>query len=537
MTQKLSFILKKVFFGTLFILFFTTCSKKDPEPIKPVNSINDLINSALALSDVEATSRVTTQTNNSVPTSSNNSNYSCDKKIIRFANKTDNISVTAFDGDNRNSADLYPGAIIRLKDLRQTNTLNSIGSFPRETASITSSLPFNGSSMSVSNPSKASVSNAINEIVSKFEKENGTVPANTFYTAKIAYSLQQGLQEFGVNAAYLGNSASAKFSVSNKVEDKTFFIFFKQTYHTVSFPYPSNPAGFFANNVNLDELKNSVQNDNPLGYISDVTYGRVIVAKLTYTSNISTQSTDLEANINLGLANIGGTFNAETQQILDDSQIEVAVLGGSADDAIAITTGDKDAENVIKKIDTYIKNGVNKPKLGKEISYTVKYLSNNSLFSVGSVTEYTEQACKLIPKKVSIKGINFRNIPTNNAITGNNWDGISDPPDLYYKVTDASNNVYLDGRDFTKYDISSSLLPVGWSRLSFEIPNWATTPIFVDCWDRDGFLSSDEFMGYVRFNMSDYITGANAFPNKVTKYGNTDVNSNRLQVELELLWE
>lgn len=108
------------------------------------------------------------------------------------------------------------------------------------------------------------------------------------------------------------------------------------------------------------------------------------------------------------------------------------------------------------------------------------------------------------PKSYSnfkITSIRLNQLPfvDNNA---SSWD-ISSGPDLFYKLTDANNNVYAIGDQFD--DLISTDLPLNWNfTKAFQINN-LNTSFFVQFYDYDD-LDSDDYIGLVGFKASLYTT-------------------------------
>lgn len=103
-------------------------------------------------------------------------------------------------------------------------------------------------------------------------------------------------------------SSSAALKISNKVEEKSAYIIFTQKYHTVSAGYAGLPSGFFGNNIKVEDLKNTVAGNNPLGYIK-VVYGRVLIAKITYSGREQLTEKELAIKLNNGLGKVDFTVS------------------------------------------------------------------------------------------------------------------------------------------------------------------------------------------------------------------------------------
>ena len=92
------------------------------------------------------------------------------------------------------------------------------------------------------------------------------------------------------------------------------------------------------------------------------------------------------------------------------------------------------------------------------------------------------------------------------------WD-ISNGPDVFFNMEDASSNVLFDGSGSTYNDISAGSLPLAWNFVTaYAITN---TGVFhnVTVYDYDS-LDPDDLIGYVEFKMDDHKSG---YPTSISK--------------------
>lgn len=136
----------------------------------------------------------------------------------------------------------------------------------------------------------------------------------------------------GIDYSWLVGSVGAKYNNSRSFGEKSVYIFFAQEYFTVSVPNPSSPADFFGKNTKVDDVKSLTMPDNPIAFVSSVTYGRLLIAKMTTKENVNYQ--ELKLSVDIGLA--GGNLNLSQKKTLENSEFTVAILGGDARQAAAI---------------------------------------------------------------------------------------------------------------------------------------------------------------------------------------------------------
>ena len=517
-----------------FLLSIVSCKKVDSEPTKPIADIDALIRSIPELVKPNPASRIKVEekTNNNV--SSGDSKYACKESYWKFSIPIDQFSNTDF--NNPNTSELYPGAIVKINEFANDGVLTSLGNIPREAITLTSTLT-GASSKVVSNPNLSGVKKAIDEMTTQF---GGTVQADIKYESKEAYNTQQGLLEFGINAKWGLISGSAALKISDKAEDKSAFIIFTQKYHTVSAGYAGLPSGFFGNTTKVEDLKSTVTGNNPLGYISQVVYGRVLIAKITYSGREQLTEKELAIKLNNGLGKVGFNMNDKDQQIFKNLSTDIVIVGGSATDAANIIGTDKtDFSNIFTKIYDYIKNGANKPTLGVPIGYTVRYLSTNNPVSIGVTADYIEKNCVINPQKVLIKSITFTQLPAKDP-KGNDWD-LGGFPDVYYGISTPDGTSLQIAPERRITDATSSMISggrVSWDNVNFEVKDF-TKPIDIDAYDYDN-VSDDEYMGYVRILMSDYIkittSNSSLYPTTISEMRTDEKTKATIVVRLNLEW-
>lgn len=519
----------------LCLLLIIACQKNELEPEKATNDINTLIRSVPELSALPSSGTVTQGTNKQTYSLSN-AELSCDETKILINRTTEEFMNVNFDNDATIS-ELYPGSIIRLKELRNKGTLNSIGNIAREDLTLSSTLS-NAPSQKVTSPTASAIKDAINGLVNKYKNN---VKTQYTYTTTEAHNTEQGLLELGLNVGYGLLSTNSKLKISEKVEEKSVYISFIQKYHTVSTDYPPNPAGFFSAKASLDDIKSYVVADNPLGFISQVTYGRIVIAKITYAGSEQITQADFAAKFKTGITTVGVTLSQDTKKLLSNSSIEVSILGGEAEDAIKAISSNE-VEKTLQNIHAFIQSNANDASYGIPISYAVRYLTNNNLFYSGGSATYTQKKCENITKKATIKSITFWNLPARDK-AGDDWD-FFDYPDVFYRFSTPKGVKLATGLSRRINNVTPKMLSNG--QITWKDVNYLVDNIYeefdIDAYDYDDDpINGDEFMGYARFTMSEYAkvtpTNAIAFPTKIRKTY-TDKNTGYVvDIEVEVEWK
>lgn len=370
---------KRVAITAFAVFSIQGCKKESVTEYKEINAL--IVSSPYLPSPPEPYSPVLLGTN-SITIVENDISYACEEKTYSFANNME--EVVAF---NPNSGTLFPGSLVQGKYVKN-GELASIGSFDRRPLTVT--LDEYGLSANVQEPSNASISNAIVNLVSQ-----NSIPtiAKIYFNKTEAYSTEQGLLSLGIDYSWASGKISPSMSISNTSLKHSVYLYFLQSYYTASINAPANPADFFGENVTSEDVANNISSDNPLCYVSSVTYGRMLLAKITSTST----EQELTAAIQASLGAVEGTLQYSESSILQNSEYEVSIIGGNAADAILA------AGQGMNGIVQYLNNGANfsVTSLGTPISYVVKYASDNSTVKLGKALEYTvKENCVFDPANV-----------------------------------------------------------------------------------------------------------------------------------------
>ena len=132
---------------------------------------------------------------------------------------------------------------------------------------------------------------------------------------------------------------------------------------------------------------------------------------------------------------------------------------------------------------------------------------------------------------VKISKVTIVNIPFTKPGGTSGWDTDGTGPDVFFQIQDQNSTVLFDSTSANRMNnVTPSLLPFYWPMTTpFAITD-LTQARYIELFDYDVFPSPNEDMGYVRFLMSNYTTGANAYPPTVTEI------QNGITVKLDLIW-
>lgn len=284
------------------------------------------------------------------------------------------------------SADvIYPGSLLRAESITEGAYTPIIA--PRKPILISiSSTNINGSPTdTIHDPSRlSSAQAALQRLLSRELTGNGAA-AHTKVVEKV-YSYNQCRVALGAN--YSGGSfdVSSSFDFTNSSIKSRYMVKFFQQYYSISVDKPAMPSDFFSETPSPSILGSW----SPV-YVSSVKYGRVLLFLLESEKTESEMNAEVEASFNGLVASGGLNASVHLERLQEKSTMKVFVVGGNAQDAVAINSPD-DVEN-------YITQGGNfsNQSPGVPIAYTLRFLKDNSVAKVVLSSEYTVRSCEVIP--------------------------------------------------------------------------------------------------------------------------------------------
>jgi len=323
---------------------------------------------------------------------------------------------------------LWPGAIIQGKGVEE-GILNTMGdNILRSPITITCNP---GGSKKIENPTFAEYYDALKSLLKNI---SGNVPAKINYKFISAYSNKQALISLGIGSKWL--KTSFNFKNEETEINQSFMYLLKQEYYTVSVNEPSRPSDYFKYPIDNNLFMDRISNSNPLCYVSSVTYGRLLLVKITYHGNKKLNERNIESEFKLIADGKASSF-----QSLNESNFsfEAFVLGGSREKAENMI-----ASKTIKEIQDFIRNGreYNPCEDAVPISYQVKNLSDGNLIKIGETTEYNEIDYELIKKENQKFSIEFHRFNIEKDCDNDGTKG-----DFFYviDITDKNGRSIING--------------------------------------------------------------------------------------------
>ncbi len=293
---------------------------------------------------------------------------------------------------------IWPGALVKGNQSMMDGLPDPI-TIPRAPVTFKIDLPGIGENgiKTVENPANSNIQAAIDQSLEWWNAnayEEGYVnSASSSYKVKTAYSSKQIALAVGLNAQWATGDVSAQFNYQSNEEKTVVMAVYKQAFYTITMDSPASPDAVFSKDVTLDQIKSVMNDAAPPAYVQSVTYGRIIMFRMETSYNASSYEIESAFKYAAGVS-VDGSLEAEYKDILKNSSIEVIVLGGNASVSSSAVTA-KNADDLVPIIEgdnaVYSRNNPGTP-----ISYTIRYLKDNSLAKLGFFTEYTATECSTV---------------------------------------------------------------------------------------------------------------------------------------------
>jgi thiol-activated cytolysin len=384
---------------------------------------------------------------------------------------------------NPNAEVLWPGALVQGATI-QAGTPALIPA-RRAPATITIEPSSGRNSAVVENPTNASVLAAVQSLAA-----SNVLPstvAKVGYDRKEAYSLDQAMLSLGLSASWLGGGARAALDVSSRAESRTVFVKFVQAYFPVGFTPPASPELVFDAGVTRRDIEPWMSNGNPPGYIASVTYGRILIFKVTATSSHDDIKAALDMSFQGGAWKGDAALRTRLTNVLQQSQIQLLALGGDARDAVRIITANN--------LKGYFESGATySPRSpGTPISYTVKFLRTNRLASLAFTTNYEVTTCSQHMQRLKVT---FDTYTVGGVCENTGFPAFERDGEFFWdlKVTD----VVVARRSYQEYVSAPAgrAIPIGRSyELALPMARGANSRFTVSGWVRDQDNGRNELVG------------------------------------------
>ena len=397
------------FFISLLIIMSISCAKDDHiEEQMQINeeNIDELIEN-LSYDPNALLGVVETGSDNSARTTGdpsensateNNVTLSCTTTPYNLKTNFEEIAIL-----KPNTGIIWPGALVKIDETLRRGLPTPV-TMDRAPMTLRVDLPGIGSNGNISvdepdfNTVDAGIDNALEWWNANAYQEGYVNEASSYSDATTSYSSKQVSMDLGVNIEWASSDISSQLSYESTSTKRVANMVFKQVFYTVSMITPPNPSAVFGESVTAAQIESSFNSSTPPGYIQSVSYGRIIMFRME-TSYEATDS-ELKAAFDYAAgkaASVSAESEYKSKEILASSNITTIVIGGNAEvgvEAVSATSFG-DLSKIIKGENAvYSRNNPGAP-----ISYTVRYLKDNTIAKMGYTTDYEAENCSSSGKK------------------------------------------------------------------------------------------------------------------------------------------
>jgi len=239
-------------------------------------------------------------------------------------------------------------------------------------------------SFTVDNPSLSSVREAVAEMLRNLDAA-GT-PAQMNLTIDRIHSESHAQVALRGSAHGFGARISANFNWNDSSIKTRLLVNFQQVYYSLDVDMTNRePSDFFRSDSlpDLDQL-----NGHMPVYVSSIKYGRQVV----FSIESSKEEHEVRAAIQASYSRFGfgGSIGLETHHVetITSSSISAYVVGGSGQVAAENIGSEATMMNIFREGGNYSPESPGAP-----LSYTLRYLCDNSVAKIALASEYTVREC------------------------------------------------------------------------------------------------------------------------------------------------
>jgi hypothetical protein len=272
---------------------------------------------------------------------------------------------------------IYPGAIFTGDSIFTDYAILPLARNPIEIAANFPSAQAESMSIIVDDPRFSTVTLARNQLVEM--NLTSDVAANFTFSSKV-YNEEREVRAFlGVSglppviSSFVDLGGSVGGSRSSKRTNM--LVKFTQVYYTLSVHPPETPIGFFRDGFDMASL-----GELSPAYVSEVSYGRIGVLSINSDSTANEINAAIKASVDL--VGLGGELGGSHKRVLEQSEMNLYIIGGSATQAGNAIEG----YNGFMQFITGGNSIMEEKQYAVPIAYRLRYVSDNSIVPGGMVT-------------------------------------------------------------------------------------------------------------------------------------------------------
>ncbi|MEZ4791629.1 MAG: thiol-activated cytolysin family protein [Flavobacteriales bacterium] len=220
---------------------------------------------------------------------------------------------------------------------------------------------------------------------------NGT-PAYILYERKEVRAQQEVTGSIGASVSGWGANISGSYDWNSLQQRSRFMLRLIQKYYTVDMDMLAEPDDWFGSLPSYEQM----QSYCPV-YVSSITYGRMVYITIESSSSVSEVQAAIDASWSGWGFGASVNFDHSAFNSLEETSINAFVVGGDASGAtMGLTTG-----NLNDLINSGAQYSPTSP--GAPIAFTVNKLSDNSVVSFVTHSEYSVRQCSVLAELVEVQ--------------------------------------------------------------------------------------------------------------------------------------
>lgn len=290
---------------------------------------------------------------------------------------------------------LWLGALLQGKGY--TQGIGSLGELPirqRAPLVLSTNLLTEDTTRTVQKPTVASVQQATGQLISLAADRGLPVASSVSFKQEDMHSLSQATLSLGVSAKYLGAEVKNQLDYNRTLEQHSVAAYFVENAFTVSMVLPQTPGALFSDDFTQGLLDQQIAlgrigPDNLPVFVDSITYGRVLMFSMTSTASSTDIKNTLNAVYNGGKFGASADLTVEQQELLENSEIRVATIGGDSADALELIRSGE--------LGSYFAGGTPSLTSFRPISYTIRNLGDSTLAKVADTLTYNVRTCERQP--------------------------------------------------------------------------------------------------------------------------------------------
>lgn len=230
----------------------------------------------------------------------------------------------------------YPGALIQGKSLRDgagPSDILPLNIAQRDTVVVSIPACSFAENFEETAPTQAGVSSAIGAIINRAELAGvNCIEARGSLSVETYSSDKQTALKGGIAGRYFGFSGSASGSYSKSKTENSIAVIFKETLFTARIQAPQTPNQWFSDEFTPELLQEQVDLgrigvDNVPAYVSEVTYGRMMMFTMTSEASRSAMETHINFKYENPVGGISGNLSTKDETAIASARYTAAYLG------------------------------------------------------------------------------------------------------------------------------------------------------------------------------------------------------------------